>query len=170
VGLLQKLSLKNRNYQGYDCGMDNHELLKKYRSTSLAFIQAAGEIKPSSFNSAKEGEWSPAFVIHHVADAEVQFGVRYANALAEDNPQVIPFDEEKFPTALQYQNRSVEASLNAMTALHAMNYEILKNATDADWQRVSTHPQRGTVTLFDLVSLGTDHTAGHVTQLKNSVI
>jgi hypothetical protein len=167
---LQKLSLKNPNYQGYDCGMDNHELLKKYRSTSLAFIQAAGEIKPSSFNTAKEGEWSPAFVIHHVADAEVQFGVRYANALAEDNPQVIPFDEEKFPSALQYQNRSVEASLNAMTALHAMNYEILKNATDADWQRVSTHPQRGTVTLFDLVSLGTDHTAGHVTQLKNSVI
>ena len=73
--------------------MDNHELLKKYRSTSLAFIQAAGEIKPSSLTAAKDGEWSPAYVIHHVADAELQFGVRYANALAEDNPQVIPFDE-----------------------------------------------------------------------------
>lgn len=150
--------------------MDHHELLKKYRTASLAFIQAAGEIKPSLMNESKGDEWSAAFIIHHVADAELQFGVRYANALAEDNPQVIPFDEEKFPSALQYQNRSVEASLNAITALHAMNYEILKNATDADWQRISTHPQRGTVTLSDLVSLGTDHTAGHVTQLKNSVI
>ena len=169
-GLLQKLSLKNREYQGYDEGMDYQELLKKYRSTSLAFIQAAGEIKPASLNGAKDGEWSPAFVIHHVADAEVQFGVRYANALAEDNPAIIPFDEEKFPDALQYHKRSVEASLNAMTSMHAMNYEILKNASEADWKRISTHPQRGAVTLFDLVSMGTNHTEGHVTQLKNSVI
>lgn len=150
--------------------MDNHELLKKYRSTSLAFIQAAGEIKPSSFNLAKEGEWSAAFVIHHLADAELQFGVRYANALAEDNPPIIPFDEEKFPSALQYQNRSVEASLNAMTSLHAMNYEILKNASDSDWSRISSHPERGELTLFEVVSLGTNHTEGHITQLKNSVI
>ena len=150
--------------------MDNHELLKKYRSTSLAFIQAAGEIKPSSFNVAKEGEWSPAFVIHHIADAELQFGVRYANALAEDNPPIIPFDEEKFPSALQYQNRSVEASLNAMTSLHAMNYEILKNASDSDWSRISSHPERGELTLFEVVSLGTNHTEGHIAQRKNSVI
>ena len=150
--------------------MDNHELLKKYRSTSLAFIQAAGEIKPSSFNVAKEGEWSPAFVIHHIADAELQFGVRYANALAEDNPPIIPFDEEKFPSALQYQNRSVEASLNAMTSLHAMNYEILKNASDSDWSRISSHPERGELTLFEVVSLGTNHTESHIAQLKNSVI
>ena len=167
---MQKLSLKNRNYQGYDCGMDNHELLKKYRSTSLAFIQAAGEIKPSSFNLAKEGEWSPAFVIHHIADAELQFGVRYANALAEDNPPIIPFDEEKFPSALQYKNRSVEASLNAMTSLHAMNYEILKNASNSDWSRISSHPERGELTLFEVVSLGTNHTEGHIAQLKSSVI
>ena len=150
--------------------MDNHELLKKYRSTSLAFIQAAGEIKPSSFNLAKEGEWSAAFVIHHLADAELQFGVRYANALAEDNPPIIPFDEEKFPSALQYQNRSVEASLNALTSLHAMNYEILKNATDANWKRISAHPERGELTLADLVTLAINHTEGHITQLKNSVI
>lgn len=150
--------------------MDNHELLKKYRSTSLAFIQAAGEIKPSSFFVAKEGEWSPAFVIHHIADAELQFGVRYANALAEDNPPIIPFDEEKFPSALQYQNRSVEASLNAMTSLHAMNYEILKNASDSDWSRISSHPERGELTLFEVVSLGANHTESHIAQLKSSVI
>jgi hypothetical protein len=54
--------------------------------------------------------------------------------------------------------------------MHAMNYEILKNASEADWKRISTHPQRGAVTLFDLVSMGTNHTEGHVTQLKNSVI
>jgi hypothetical protein len=57
-----------------------------------------------------------------------------------------------------------------MTSMHAMNYEILKNASEADWKRISTHPQRGAVTLFDLVSMGTNHTEGHVTQLKNSVI
>lgn len=150
--------------------MDHHELLKKYRTASLAFIQAAGEIKPSLMNESKDNEWSAAFIIHHLADGELQFGVRYANTLAEDNPPIIPFDEEKFPSALRYHNRTVEASLNSLAATHAMNYEILKNATDADWKRISAHPERGELTLADLVSMATNHTEGHIAQLKNTVI
>jgi hypothetical protein len=53
-----------------------------------------------------------------------------------------------------------------MTSLHAMNYEILKNASDSDWSRISSHPERGELTLFEVVSLGTNHTEGHIAQLK----
>jgi hypothetical protein len=121
-------------------------------------------------NQAKDGEWSAAFVIHHIADAEIQFGVRYANALAEENPTIVPFDEEKFPNGLQYAKRSVATSLQSLAASHAMNYEILKNASDADWDRISTHPQRGAVTLLQLVTLSANHIEGHIDQLKKAAI
>jgi hypothetical protein len=90
--------------------------------------------------------------------------------LCEENPTIVPFDEEKFPTGLQYNKRSVSVSLQSLAASHAMNYEILKNASDADWQRISTHPQRGPVTLLQLVTLSANHIESHIAQLKAAAI
>lgn len=150
--------------------MDHQQLLEKYRAQSLAFIDAAKHIPAAAMYISKDGEWSASFVIHHIADAELQFGVRYANALAEENPAIVPFDEEKFPDALKYQNRSVEISIQALSSLHELNYEILKSASDSDWVRTSIHPQRGSVTLFDIVSLSANHIEGHIAQLKSAAI
>jgi hypothetical protein len=169
-GLLPKLSLKYRKYQGYDEAMDHNQILEKYHSSAISFVDEGAKISAEGLKKSKDGEWSAAFVIHHIADAEIQFGVRYANALCEENPTIVPFDEEKFPTGLQYEKRSVDVSLQSLAASHAMNYEILRNASAADWDRVSTHPQRGAVTLLQLVTLSANHIAGHIEQLKNAAI
>ena len=150
--------------------MEYQQLLEKYHSSAISFVEEGKKISADVLNQAKGGEWSAAFVIHHIADAEIQFGVRYANALAELNPVIVPFDEEKFPNGLQYAKRSVATSLQSLAASHAMNYEILKNASDADWGRISTHPQRGAVTLLQLVTLSANHIEGHIDQLKNAAI
>jgi hypothetical protein len=146
--------------------MDHNEILSKYHSSAISFVEEGKKISADVLNQSKDGEWSAAFVIHHIADAEIQFGVRYANALCEDNPTIVPFDEEKFPNGLQYAKRSVATSLQSLAASHAMNYEILKNASEADWDRISTHPQRGAVTLLQLVTLSANHIEGHIDQLK----
>jgi hypothetical protein len=148
--------------------MNHNEILSKYHSSAISFVEEGKKISADALIQSKEGEWSAAFVIHHIADAEIQFGVRYANALAEVNPTIVPFDEEKFPTGLQYGKRSVATSLQSLAASHAMNYEILKNASDADWDRISTHPQRGAVTLVQLVTLSANHIEGHIDQLKKA--
>ena len=148
--------------------MEHQQLLEKYHSSAISFYEEGKQISAQALDQSKDGEWSAAFVIHHIADAEIQFGVRYANALCEENPTIVPFDEEKFPTGLQYSKRSVSVSLQSLAASHAMNYEILKNASDADWQRISTHPQRGPVTLLQLVTLSANHIESHIAQLKNA--
>jgi hypothetical protein len=150
--------------------MDHNEILSKYHSSGLTFIEEGRKISTEAVNASKDGEWSAAFVIHHIADAEIQFGVRYSNALCEDNPAIVPFDEEKFPIGLQYDKRSVTNSLNALAATHELNNEILKNDSAADWDRISTHPQRGAVTLLQVVTLGANHIESHIEQLKKAAI
>jgi hypothetical protein len=157
-------------YTGYHGAMDHLQLLEKYHLSAISFVEEGRKISADNLTNSKNSEWSAAFVIHHIADAEIQFGVRYANALCEDNPTIIPFDEEKFPVGLQYEKRSVDVSLQSLAASHAMNYEILKNASEADWSRISTHPQRGAITLLQLVTLSANHIAGHIDQLKNAAI
>ena len=150
--------------------MDHNQLLEKYHSSAISFVEEGKKISAEKLAHSKDGEWSAAFVIHHIADAEIQFGVRYANALCEENPTIVPFDEEKFPTGLQYSMRSVAVSLDSLAASHGMNYVILKMASETEWSRMSTQPERGAVTLLQLVSLSANHILGHIAQLKNSVI
>ena len=145
-------------------------MLSKYHTSAMTFVEEGKRISSVALIKSKDGEWSAAFVIHHIADAEIQFGVRYANALCEDNPMIIPFDEEKFPIGLQYDKRSVTNSLNALAATHELNYEILKNASAADWDRISTHPQRGAITLLQVVTLAANHIESHIDQLKKAAI
>ena len=150
--------------------MNPEELLQTYNENARAFIAAARAVPESRFNiRPTEKEWSAAFIIHHIADAELQFGVRYANTLAEENPPIVPFDEERLPIGLRYELRSVAVSLAAFEAAHNLNYEILKNATFEDWNRTSIHPKRGPVHLSSLVKLSGGHIGGHIEQLSSLI-
>ena len=44
--------------------------------------------------------------------------------------------------------------------------EILANATDADWDKVSQHPELGPVTLSELFEKADSHIVGHTQQLR----
>ena len=148
--------------------MTSTELLQRYDQNAQAFAAAARAIPAESLSVvAAAGQWSPAYVIHHMADSELQFGVRYVNALAEENPAIVPFDETKFPTALHYEKRSVANSLAAFEAAHNLNFEILKNTAAEEWNRTSSHPEKGLVPLSALVKLCGSHIGEHVQQLQN---
>ena len=148
--------------------MNPTELLQSYSQNAQAFLAAASSIPEAMISvSPTPDEWSAAYVIHHMADAELQFGVRYANALAEENPAIVPFDEAKFPTALHYEKRSVANSLAAFAAAHTLNYEILMNALPEDWNRTSIHPERGPVHLTSMVKLCGTHIGIHIQQLQS---
>lgn len=148
--------------------MTSTELLQSYDQNAQAFAAAARAIPAELFSvSPAAGEWSPAYVIHHMADAELQFGVRYVNALSEQNPPIVQFDETKFPTALHYEKRSVANSIAAFAAAHNLNYEILKNTAPEEWNRTSLHPEKGLVSLSALVKSCAGHIGEHVQQLQS---
>ena len=150
--------------------MTQIELLQTYNQNAQAFITAAQSIPESLLNvSPAPGEWSAAYVIHHMADSEIQFAGRYANTLAEDQPTIVPFDEEKFPTALHYEKRSVANSISAFSATHNLSYENLKNAAPEAWSRISIHQESGPVELISLVKLCSGHISNHIQQLQNLI-
>ena len=150
--------------------MDYQELLYKYRANAAAFLTAAHAIPIDKMTLAPgQDEWSAAYVIHHMADSELQFGVRYSNLLSEDIPDIVPFDEAKFPAGLHYELRSVANSLAAFKATNDLNYEILSNTVKEDWNRTAFHPESGLVSLIDLVTLCGNHIGVHINQLQRTV-
>jgi hypothetical protein len=110
------------------------------------------------------GKWSPAEIVCHLADCDVAFGFRLRQALAEDNPTVQPFNQDKW--AANYLGISAQQALEAFTALRRWNLRLIEAALPAGATRTMTHPQRGTLTFRDFVELIAGHDLNHLGQLR----
>src|SRR6266545_2775054 len=55
---------------------------------------------------AKVGKWSIQEVVIHLADCEQEFASRMKRIIAEDNPTLMAFDENKWVAALHYDEQA----------------------------------------------------------------
>ena len=134
------------------------ETLSEYLENLEAFIAQARKFDSKSALVAKEdGEWSPAFVMHHVADAEMHFAIRYFNALTIDSPPII----------LNYAGRDWSNSLSIIESIGNLVRVALSPISSQQWERLSIHPEAGEVTISFLMGKARSHLAAHTEQLKN---
>jgi len=148
----------------------SHEVLATFLKNSQEFIDLAKSISPSDYGKvAKPGEWSAGFVIHHMADADSQFAVRYLNILTIDQPGIVPFDEDAYANSAYYSRRDPAASLAKMIGAHAYLAELFGALNDSDWARTGNHPEAGIVSLSDVVNTAAGHIGGHANQLKEII-
>jgi len=110
--------------------------------------------------------WSASDIAAHLADIEVALGWRMRQVLAEDEPELQPFDQNDWAAALRYGERDVEVALNAYAALRAANVEILARLSEQGWERRFKHPEFGPASLRTLVRHISDHDLAHVAQIR----
>jgi DinB superfamily len=143
-------------------------VLENFISGGRDFISLAQTVPDAKMNHAPSaGEWSAAFVIHHMADSELHFATRYLFNLVDERPNIQGFNEEFYPERIQYQKRNPQNSLKALQGIRAMIEEILKNATPEDWNRISIRFDGQEVTLLQIVDTAGGHCKAHLEQLKS---
>lgn len=146
------------------------ETLSEYVENFEAFMAQARKFDSTSALVVKEeGEWSPAFVMHHVADAEMHFAIRYFNALTIDSPPIIPFEEDAYPSVLNYEDRDWSNSLAIIESIGNLVRVALTPISNQQWERLSIHPEAGAVTVSFLIGKARNHMAAHTEQLKNLI-
>ena len=145
------------------------EKFSEYVKNLEAFIAQAKKIDPATAEVAtKDNEWSSAFVLHHVADAEMHFMNRYFNALTIDKPPIIAFDEDIYPSVLNYQGRDWVNSLALIESIGKQVQVALSGLSKEQWERVSIHPQAGEVSISSLLAKASNHLLAHTGQLKEA--
>jgi hypothetical protein len=116
------------------------------------------------YDSPAPGKWSPAEIVCHLADCELVFAFRLRQTLAEDAPEIQPFDQERW--AGTYPGISVEQALNTFTTTRKWNLLFLSIALPAAAARPVTHPERGEMTFLTLVETMAGHDLNHLEQLQ----
>ena len=133
-----------------------------------AMAMAPGEIGGAlraSLSGSGAG-WSPAEVLTHLADTEVVTGWRLRQILAEDEPTIQPYDQERWATALHYQKRDPTVALEAFGAARHANLEILRLLSDEEWERAYVQPEYGRQTLRAKIRHISDHDLAHLRQIR----
>ena len=142
-----------------------NSVLNTFQQRTSEFLDAVALFSDRNREIAPEGEWSAAFIIHHVADAELHFAARYWHILGSDNPVMPYFDEDNYPAALSYQKRSVVKSLASIAGVRSMVLDVLTDAPDSAWMRVTTAPDEVVFSLEDLLTKADSHMKAHTEQL-----
>lgn len=146
------------------------ELLKEYKDATDNFIAAARAVPPPKLHSAPSNdEWSPANIIHHLADTEAHFYIRYLRILTEDVPLTDFFDENLYPSRLKYEKRDVESSLRLLQSLRENFYNIMSNFTPDEWERKGRNTDVGEYPIIALIKKSRSHIKDHLKQLEEAV-
>ena len=105
-------------------------------------------------------------ILCHLTDAEMVYGMRFRQVIAEDNPTLQAYDQNAWASNLNYSNHKVSQLLESFRRLRTDNFELLKDLPESAFARKGTHTENGVMTLLDLLRLQASHAENHVKQLQ----
>lgn len=114
--------------------------------------------------SPEPGKWSIREIVAHLADCELVFSFRLRQALSEDHPIIQPFDQGVWGE--RYAAYDLASGLTLFTAARNWNLKLLTTVTEPDRHRPTTHPERGTMTLWTIVETMAGHDINHLQQIE----
>jgi len=113
----------------------------------------------------REGKWSIAQVLRHLADSDLVWAWRLRMALSHDRPAVSGYDQDAWADRLRYAETDPVASLIEFEAVRAGNLWLLERAGPRDLERVAVHPERGEESVAHMIRLYAGHDLLHLQQI-----
>jgi hypothetical protein len=108
------------------------------------------------------GKWSTLEVVCHLADFDPILADRMKRVIAEERPQLVGADENRFAAALAYLERDLEEELTIIERTRSQLGRILRALGDGALSRVGVHTERGPRTLEQLLETATNHIPHHL--------
>jgi hypothetical protein len=148
-------------YESFLDGRPVEEILETTGNKIAEFLEVIGDKKEKR---PAPDKWSAAEIVCHLADCEIAFGFRLRQTLAEDNPTLQPFDQEKWGKI--YPGMPANLALESFSALRKWNLQLIHDALPTAANRKVTHPERGTMTFETIVKTMAGHDLNHLGQLR----
>lgn len=151
--------------------LQKQEWLNDIKYLPLALENAILNLDESQINSPyRDGGWTVAQLIHHVADSHINAYCRFKLGLTEENPTIRPYDQQGWSELSDSRNIPVNVSITLLHALHTRWHDVLVNMSDDDFNRTIVHPehqkQMSLWYLLGMYAWHSRHHTAHITHLR----
>jgi len=115
------------------------------------------------------GGWTVRQMVHHLADAHMNWYIRPKLAVTEDLPLTKTYAEQLWAELADAHTGPIEPSLRIFEGVTARWCQFLASLAPADWSRKFTNPEWGTLTVEDTLramAWHSRHHTAHITELR----
>jgi uncharacterized damage-inducible protein DinB len=155
-------------YLGASTEEQRGEFISAIEETPVRLREAVRDMNAKQLDTPyRDGGWTVRQVIHHVPDSHLNAYIRFKLALTEAEPTIKPYDETKWAELADTCETPVETSLTMMDALHQRWTILLRSLKPADFALRLNHPERGTMTLDEVLALYAWHSRHHVAHITS---
>ncbi|HVE80446.1 MAG TPA: DinB family protein [Gemmatimonadaceae bacterium] len=114
----------------------------------------------------RPGKWSVMEVVEHLADQELVNGYRIRSVVAEDEPELRGYDQDRWAARLRYGAADLETVMSELAALRGRNLRLLRALPPAELERAGLHSERGPETVRRIMLLTAGHDLLHRRQIE----
>jgi hypothetical protein len=108
------------------------------------------------------GKWTIQQVVIHCMDSELVSADRLKRMIAEDNPKLIGYDENKFVANLFYAEQDAEQAVKIVDLNRKLFAGALRKLPNSAWDRKGTHNERGVITVASYLKDVVNHLEHHI--------
>lgn len=117
----------------------------------------------------REGGWTVRQVVHHLADAQLNWYIRPKLAVTEETPITKPYAEQLWAELADARRSPIEASLQIYEGVTARWCYFMNALSPDEWSRKFTNPEWGTLSVEDTLrgmAWHARHHTAHITELR----
>lgn len=145
--------------------MDKRKAVAKLKDTLKRTLKVFGWSPKLLSKGYAPGKWTARQILAHLTQCELVFLTRMHFILAEDNPPVVPFDQDAWMRRFDPAAGDVRPLRDSYRMLREVFIDIAKSASDADFARRARHPENPDYTLGYVVNYLAEHNERHLGQL-----
>ncbi len=114
----------------------------------------------------KPGKWSVQEIIAHLTETEMVLCCRARWIAFEDEPTLVPFDQEKWATGWAREKEPLAETLERLRLLRRSQVRFFKSLPKAHLKRTGRHLERGVVSLKEQMETAAGHDLNHLEQIQ----
>lgn len=115
------------------------------------------------------GKWSVHEIIVHCADSETNSAMRIRYLVAEPDPVIIGYDQDRWAREFDYHGFPLDVALAQILSVRAYTVACISRLSDAAWDRVGRHTESGPFSAMDWLRTYSEHLEIHVRQIGRNL-
>jgi hypothetical protein len=147
--------------------MDRAQMMESYGAAYEELETALRELPREMWGYRSQHDpWTVHEIVIHITDSEANSYVRCRRAIAEPGESVMAYDENGWARSLRYSEQSTDDALDLFRALRRNTYNLIKDLPEETWANTIYHPENGSMTLDDWLTVYERHVRDHVNQMR----